>query len=253
MRISLLQSTLVWEDIPANLAAFEQRISALPDTDLIVLPEMFSTGFTMRPNRVAEPMDGQTVNWMKAMAAKTGAALCGSAVIEVDGKYFNRCLFVHPTGEVVHYDKRHLFTLAGEDEAFTAGREKLIVTYKDFRICPLVCYDLRFPVFSRNVEAYDLLIYVANWPEPRVSAWDALLKARAIENMSFAVGVNRVGKDGNGQCYVGHSQVFDMLGNPMGNSSEDEAIINVSLDKGALLEARQKFGFLNDRDTFTVV
>lgn len=253
MRISLLQSSLVWEDIPANLAAFEQRISSLPDTDLIVLPEMFSTGFTMQPNRVAEPMDGQTVNWMKAMAAKTGAALCGSAVIEVGGKYFNRCLFVHPTGEVIHYDKRHLFTLAGEDKAFTAGKEKFIIEYKGFRICPLVCYDLRFPVFSRNVEAYDLLIYVANWPEPRVSAWDALLKARAIENMSFVAGVNRVGNDGNGHRYVGHSQVFDMLGNPMGDLSEDEALINVSFDKNALLEARQKFGFLNDRDTFTVV
>lgn len=253
MRVSLIQSSLVWEDVPANLSAFEQQIAALANTDLIVLPEMFSTGFTMQPNRVAEPMNGPTVNWMKAMAARSGAALCGSVVIEEDGKYFNRCLFVCPTGEIVHYDKKHLFTLAGEDKAFTAGTHKLIIEYKGFRICPLICYDLRFPVFSRNMEDYDLLIYVANWPEPRVLAWDTLLKARAIENMSYVAGVNRVGMDGNGHRYVGHSQFFDMLGHPMGESSEEEAAITVELDKKALLEARQKFGFLNDRDSFKVI
>ena len=253
MRVSLLQSSLIWEDVSANLSKFERQISALPDTDLIVLPEMFSTGFTMQPRRVAETMHGQTARWMVEMASQTDAAVCGSVVIEEQGNYFNRFLFVYPNGITVHYDKRHLFTLDGEDKAYAAGREKRIIEYKDFRICPLVCYDLRFPVFSRNAEDYDLLVYVASWPEPRISAWDALLRARAIENMSFVVGVNRVGTDGNGHRYVGHSQVFDVLGNPRAALTEEESTITVELDKNTLLEARQKFGFLNDRDSFTVV
>jgi len=162
-------------------------------------------------------------------------------------------VFVFPSGEIKTYDKRHLFTLAGEHNAYTAGQDKLVVEYNGFRICLLVCYDLRFPVFSRNNDDYDVLVYVANWPEPRVAAWDALLKARAIENMSFVVGVNRVGQDANAHRYIGHSQVFDAFGAPQLAESESDEILITEINKNKLLEARQKFGFLNDRDRFTVI
>lgn len=253
MKVSLIQSELIWEDVSANLNSFSQIIDKVSGVDLIVLPEMFPTGFTMHPERVAETMDEQAVNWMKKTAAGKNAAVCGSVVITEAGKYYNRLLFVFPSGEIRHYDKRHLFTLAGEDKAYTAGTERLIVDYKGFRICPLVCYDLRFPVFSRNTEEYDLLLYVANWPEPRIAAWDALLKARAIENMAYVAGVNRIGKDDNGHHYIGHSQVFDAFGNNLTGISSTAGIINADLDRNALLEARQRFGFLNDRDRFTVI
>jgi predicted amidohydrolase len=253
MKIALIQTRLEWENSSANRTRFSDKINSLENADLIVLPEMFSTGFTMHPSSVAESMDGETVTWMKKMAIEKGIAICGSVVISEQDKYYNRLLFVLPSGEIRKYDKRHLFTLAGEDKAYTAGTERLIVEYKGFRICPLICYDLRFPVFSRNTENYDLLLYVANWPEPRIAAWDTLLRARAIENMSFVLGVNRVGKDSNGHNYIGHSQAFDALGNSLLDASESDEILIVDLNKNALLETRQKFGFLNDRDAFTVV
>jgi predicted amidohydrolase len=253
MKIALIQTRLEWENSSANRTRFSDKINSLENADLIVLPEMFSTGFTMHPSSVAESMDGETVTWMKKMAIEKGIAICGSVVISEQDKYYNRLLFVLPSGEIRKYDKRHLFTLAGEDKAYTAGTERLIVEYKGFRICPLICYDLRFPVFSRNTENYDLLLYVANWPEPRIAAWDTLLRARAIENMSFVSGVNRVGKDNNGHNYIGHSQAFDALGNSLLDASESDEILIVDLNKNALLETRQKFGFLNDRDAFTVV
>jgi predicted amidohydrolase len=253
MKIALIQTRLEWENSSANRTRFSDKINSLENADLIVLPEMFSTGFTMHPSSVAESMDGETVTWMKKMAIEKGIAICGSVVISEQDKYYNRLLFVLPSGEIRKYDKRHLFTLAGEDKAYTAGTERLIVEYKGFRICPLICYDLRFPVFSRNTENYDLLLYVANWPEPRIAAWDTLLRARAIENMSFVSGVNRVGKDNNGHNYIGHSQAFDALGNSLLDASESDEILIVGLNKNALLETRQKFGFLNDRDAFTVV
>jgi predicted amidohydrolase len=253
MKIALIQTRLEWENSSANRTRFSDKINSLENADLIVLPEMFSTGFTMHPSSVAESMDGETVTWMKKMAIEKGIAICGSVVISEQDKYYNRLLFVLPSGEIRKYDKRHLFTLAGEDKAYTAGTERLIVEYKGFRICPLICYDLRFPVFSRNTENYDLLLYVANWPEPRIAAWDTLLRARAIENMCFVSGVNRVGKDNNGHNYIGHSQAFDALGNSLLDASESDEILIVGLNKNALLETRQKFGFLNDRDAFTVV
>lgn len=253
MKLALVQSALYWENAKENIAAFSAKIKSIPGkADLIVLPEMFSTGFTMNPENVAQTMDGETVSWMKKTAAERDSAICGSVVISENGHYFNRLLFVLPSGEIKHYDKRHLFTLAGEEKTYTQGKERLVVEYKGFRICPLICYDLRFPVFSRNTEAYDVLVYVANWPEPRIVAWDTLLKARAIENMSFAIGVNRVGKDNNGHNYIGHSQVLDCFGNPIVAPEENEGIFVAELNKNALLEARQKFGFLNDRDSFTV-
>lgn len=253
MKVSLIQSALYWEDSKANIESFSDKIKSISGhVDLIVLPEMFSTGFTMNPKSVAQTMNGETVSWMKKTAAEYDCAICGSVVITENGNYFNRLLFVFPSGEIKHYDKRHLFTLAGEEKTYTQGKERLIVEYKGFRICPLICYDLRFPVFSRNTEDYDLLIYVANWPEPRVLAWDTLLKARAIENMSFVIGVNRVGKDNNGHNYIGHSQALDCFGNTIVAPEEHEGIFVADLNKNALLEARQKFGFLNDRDSFTV-
>jgi len=252
MKVSLVQPDLTWENSAANIEALGRKISAIGETDLIVLPEMFSTGFTMCPESVAQTMEGETVSWMKAIAAEKNSAICGSVVIQDKANFYNRLVFVFPSGEIAHYDKRHLFTLAGEHNAYTPGRKKVIVDLKGFRICLQICYDLRFPVFARNNDDYDVSLYVANWPEPRIIAWDTLLRARAIENMSFAIGVNRVGKDANGHNYIGHSQAFDALGAPLLETSESDEVFTVELNKNSLLEARQKFGFLNDRDRFTV-
>jgi omega-amidase len=252
MKISLLQTSLVWEDPLANLDNFEKLINGIGATDLIVLPEMFSTGFTMKPGAVAETMDGDTIGWMKKIAAANDCAITGSLVILENGKYFNRLLFVYPDGIIKTYDKRHLFSLAGEDKAYTSGSEKLIVEYKGWKICPLVCYDLRFPVFASNAEEYDLLLYVANWPSPRIFAWDILLKARAIENMCYVAGVNRIGEDANGHPYPGRSQVLDCLGATVLDAYGDNGIFTVELDREKMLETRQKFGFLNDRDRFNL-
>lgn len=254
MKISLIQTSLIWEDAEANRNNFEKLINGIAEaTDIIVLPEMFATGFTMEPAICAEPMDGKTVNWMKEMAAFKDSAVTGSLVIEENGKYYNRLLFVLPDGEIKFYDKRHLFSLAGEEKAYTAGAERLIVEYREWKICPLVCYDLRFPVFSRNTEAFDLLLYVANWPSPRLVAWNALLKARAIENMCYVAGVNRVGIDSNGHEYPGHSQVLDCLGAHSIAPSSAEGVFTVILNKESMLETRKKLGFLNDMDRFTVL
>ena len=186
LKIALIQSDLVWENPKKNRKHFKEKIESISKpVDMIVLPEMFSTGFTMNAKDVAETMDGKTVAWMKKKALKTNAAIIGSLVISEDGKFYNRLLFVEPSGDIHIYDKRHTFTLAGEEKIYASGTKKLIVDYKGWKICPLVCYDLRFPVWARNTENYDVLLYVANWPKPRILAWDTLLKARAIENMSY--------------------------------------------------------------------
>ena len=253
MKIALIQSSLIWENPKANRIYFEEKINAIKEKiDLIVLPEMFTTGFTMNPNEVAETMQGETVFWLKKLAKEKNCAITGSLVIEEKGNYYNRLVFVFPSGEIQTYDKRHLFTLAGEDKVYTSGKEKLIIDYLGWKICPLICYDLRFPVFARNTEDYDLLIYVANWPEPRINAWDVLLKARAIENMSYVIGVNRIGEDQNKHNYPGHSQVLDVLGNYLIAPNEQEGVFITVLDKEKMLEARAKFGFLNDRDSFQI-
>lgn len=253
MKISLIQTALTWEDAAANRAAFSEKINAIDEVvDLIVLPEMFATGFTMNPSAVAETMEGESVRWMKQTAIAKGCAITGSLVIEEDGRYYNRLLFVLPDGEVKTYNKRHLFSFAGEDKHYTAGTDKLIVEYKGWKICPLVCYDLRFPVFARNTEGYDLLLYVANWPQIRTFAWDALLKARAIENQAYTIGVNRVGQDANGHAYSGHSQVLDALGAYVLEPQETDGVFTVELSKETLDETRAKFAFLNDRDSFTL-
>lgn len=253
MKTALLQSNLIWENPQANRDHFSEQIIAITeDLEIIVLPEMFSSGFTMNPESVAETMQGDTIFWMKMMAQNKNCAIMGSVVIVENDQYYNRLIFVYPSGTIQTYDKRHLFSLAGEDKAFRRGTEKLIIDYNGFKICPLICYDLRFPVFSRNAEDYDLLVYVANWPKARIQAWDVLLQARAIENISYVIGVNRVGADGNGHEYIGHSQAFDPLGNAMIESCENEAVLFVEIEKKNLQEVRQKFAFLNDRDTFTV-
>lgn len=253
MKIALIQSSLCWENPKNNRNHFEEKINAITETiDLIVLPEMFSTGFTMNPNQVAETMQGETVLWLQSLAKAKNTAITGSLVIQEKGNFYNRLLFVFPSGEIEFYDKRHLFTLAGEDKIYTAGKEKLIVEYKGWKICPLICYDLRFPVFARNVEEYDILIYVANWPKIRITAWDTLLKARAIENMSYTIGVNRIGFDENNFEYNGRSQAIDSLGNYIIAPQETETVLIVELNKEKLIEARKKFNFLNDQDEFSL-
>lgn len=253
MKIALIQSSLVWENPKANRNNFEDKINAISEkVDLIVLPEMFTSGFTMNPKDVCEAIDGETVLWLKLIAKAKNSAITGSLIIKENNNYYNRLVFVFPSGEIQFYDKRHLFTLAGEEKVYTFGKKKLIIEYKGFKICPLICYDLRFPVFSRNTEEYDVLLYVANWPKVRINAWDALLKARAIENISYTIGVNRVGIDNNKLEYNGHSQIIDFSGNYLLEPQENEGIYYTKLHKNDLLDFREKFGFLNDRDSFTV-
>ena len=253
MKVALIQSNIIWEDAEQNRNDFEAKINTIAsNVDLIVLPEMFTTGFSMHPEPIAETMEGNSVLWLKTIAKSKNLAITGSLVIRENDKFYNRLVFVFPSGEIQHYDKRHLFSLAGEDKTYSAGAKKLIIEYKGWKICPLICYDLRFPVFSRNTEEYDLLLYVANWPTVRINAWDALLKARAIENMCYTIGVNRIGEDGNHHPYPGHSQVLDFLGNDIIKPSQEETILIAELDKKQLLETRNKLGFLNDRDIFEI-
>lgn len=251
MKVALIQSSLFWENPKANRNYFEEKINAIIEKiDLIVLPEMFSTGFTMNPELVFETMEGETIQWLQTLAKAKNSAITGSLVIKENGNFYNRLVFIFPSGEIQFYDKRHLFTLAGEDKVYTSGSEKVIVEYLGWKICPLICYDLRFPVFARNVEDYDLLIYVANWPKTRINAWDILLKARSVENLCYTIGVNRIGFDNNNFEYVGHSQAIDFLGNYILEPQENEGIFKVELNKEKLFETRSKLGFLNDRDTF---
>ena len=251
MQVILVQAPLIWENPKLNRDYFEKIIKSISEkVDLIVLPEMFTTGFTMNPSAVSETIQGETVSWMQSLAKAKNCAITGSVVIKENGNFYNRMLFVFPSGEIQHYDKRHLFTLAGEEKVYTAGTQKLIVEYLGWKICPLVCYDLRFPVFARNVEDYDVLLYVANWPKIRTNAWDILLKARAVENMCYTIGVNRTGVDGNNHEYIGHSQAVDFLGNYIIQPHETEGVFIVELDKKKLDETRNKLAFLDDKDEF---
>ena len=253
LHIAAIQANLIWEQSDQNRQAFEKIIDQLSNVDLIVLPELFSTGFTMKPALVAETMDGETVAWMRSIARSKSIAIVGSLVIEENSNYYNRAVFVHPDGRLETYDKRHAFGLAGEDEEYTSGTQKLIVDYKGWKLFPLICYDLRFPVWSRFNEEYDALIYMANWPKPRILAWDSLLRARAIENMSYCMGVNRVGVDENGYEYIGHTSIFDFLGEKVADTEEGkEGFLTYTLTKSALYETRKKLNFLNDRDQFEI-
>ena len=252
MKVALVQAPLVWEDKKKNIEYFNTVLDQLEsDVDLVVLPEMFTSGFTMRPEKGYSVMDGEEVGWLRLMAKKHSFALTASVIIKEDEFFFNRMFFVFPDGSLKTYDKRHLFSLAGEEKVYKAGKERLIVNYKGWNICPLVCYDLRFPVFSRNLDSvYDLLIYVASWPDQRIYAWDTIIKARAIENMSYVVGVNRCGIDENNNVYSGHSQVIDYLGVCIVEPIIGECVEYVTLDKEKQDIARSRFGFLKDADSF---
>lgn len=254
MKTVLIQTDIIWENPSENRRVLEDKINTITDKiDLIILPEMFTSGFTMNPNLVVETMDGATISWLQNIAKSKNCAITGSLVITENGDFYNRMVFVFPDGKVQHYDKRHLFTLAGEDGIYTSGNEKVIINYSDWKICLQVCYDLRFPVFSRNTENYDLLIYVASWPKVRTNAWDILLKARAVENLSYTIGVNRIGTDNNNFEYIGHSQIIDELGNFIIAPTEKEGVFIANLDKNKMLETRNKLNFLNDKDNFNLI
>ena len=250
-----IQADLVWENPTKNLALFEEKIKTLStNTDLVVLPEMFTTGFTMHPEKVAESMDGISIKWLQQTAIKNNFAIVGSLVISENENFYNRLIFVHPSGKIETYNKRHSFTLAGEDKVYTSGTKKLLIDYKGWKICPLICYDLRFPVWARNTDNYDLLLFMANWPVARIKAWKTLLKARAIENMSYVIGVNRTGKDANNYEYSGDSLIIDYLGDELSSLKKNEVdIVNATLFKDKQNKVRKKLGFLNDKDSFTIL
>jgi omega-amidase len=286
LTITTIQSNLQWEDKAANLQQFEEKIRGLQQrTEVVILPEMFSTGFSMNTEKLAEKMDGPTVAWMKQLSAERKIILTGSLIIEEEGKIYNRLVWMLPNGQYGYYDKRHLFAYGQEDQHYTSGHKRLIASVKGWKINLLVCYDLRFPVWSRQKPAassladlvasemeardlpmpppeetgssiidstpeYDLLIYVANWPERRNHAWKTLLQARAIENQCYVVGVNRVGKDGNDLYYSGDSMVVDAMGAPMYTKSHDEDVFTITLQKDSLEEIRNKLPFLKDADRF---
>jgi predicted amidohydrolase len=252
LKIALVQTSIIWENSEQNRTELSKKINAISsDVDLIILPEMFTTGFTMTPQNLGKEEGKFTLNWMQKISKEKNAALTGSIPFHENGSYTNRLFFVEPDGSYRQYDKRHTFTLAGEDEVYKAGKERVTIDFKGFKICPLICYDLRFPVWARNTIDFDVLIYVANWPKPRITAWDTLLKARAIENMSYCVGVNRIGTDEAGHQYSGHSAVYDGLGKQL-VYSEDEEIICATLSKEHIDMVRGKLKFLADRDEFTL-
>ena len=259
LTISLIQSNLHWHDVDANLAMFEEKIWQIEGhTDLILLPEMFNTGFTNATKHLAEMMNMKTFRWMKQQANQTGAVVAGSLIIREGEQFFNRLIWMEPGARFHTYDKRHLFRMAGEHHYFSAGRDKLVTALHGWKICPMICYDLRFPVWSRNQwhkergHAYDLLLFVANWPAKRISAWDTLLKARAIENLSYVAGLNRVGKDGNDIAYNGHSAVIDPLGSTLHLLADEECTITLTLDKSKLEKLRSDFPAHQDSDTFLI-
>ncbi len=255
LNVSMIQADLHWENPEANLEMFAQLIDEVPsNTDLVVLPEMFSTGFSMEPEKWAETESGASVHWLKSMTQKTNAVVTGSLIIEDDGKYYNRLFWMRPDGSYESYDKRHLFSLAGEEKHYSPGSKRLVVELNGFKIMPLVCYDLRFPVWSRNDLNYDVLLYVANWPERRAYYWKQLLIARAIENQAYVIGVNRVGDDGNGVYHSGDSICLDALGAEAQKAESGKAeIIHMTLSKDSLNRVRNTFRFLNDKDDFEIV
>jgi predicted amidohydrolase len=253
VKVSLIQTATHWHDPEANHRHFHELLNQVPaDTGLVVLPEMFSTGFTMSSREVAQPMEGATVNWLIDEAAARQKALCGSVVIEESGAFYNRFLWVTPDGVTACYDKRHRFRMAGEHDHYSAGENRLIVEYQGWRICPMVCYDLRFPVFFRNRGDYDVLVCVANWPAARAVHWETLLKARAIENQCYVVAVNIIGTDGNDVDYAGGSCVLDPQGEPLAIAGDADGVFSATLDQGQLADYRQRFPAWQDADAFSL-
>jgi omega-amidase len=259
LTITTIQSNLFWEDNQANMQMLQQKIDSITDkTEIVILPEMFTTGFSMQPELFAETMDGETVEWMKMVSNKNGIVLTGSVMIEEDGKYFNRLIWILPNGQLGYYDKRHLFAYGEEDKHYSSGNKRLIASVKGWKINLQVCYDLRFPVWARQqpkdgAPEYDVLIYVANWPERRSHAWKTLLCARAIENQCYVIGVNRVGDDAKNIHYSGNSLVIDPMGQVLYHMADEEDINTITLSKEKLEEVRTRFPFLNDADDFSIL
>jgi predicted amidohydrolase len=280
LSVSLIQTNLAWEDKAANLSMFEEKINALNHTEVVVLPEMFSTGFSMRPEMLAETMDGESVAWMKKMASSKKVIITGSLIIEEDGNYYNRLIWMLPNQQYGYYDKRHLFAFAGEHQHYSAGAKRLIASVKGWKINLQVCYDLRFPVWARQKNSpvlslededdkefggpqyvgqapdepeYDILVYVANWPQRRSHAWKTLLQARAIENQCYVIGVNRVGNDGNNIYHSGDSMIVDPLGEVLYTRPDEEFVYTTTLERKNLEEVRAKLPFLKDGDSFLIV
>ena len=255
LRVSLVQQPLVWHDPAANRAHFEALLLPLAGrTDLVVLPETFTTGFSMQVETLAEPAGGPTARWLSELASRLDAVVTGSVITADGGRYYNRLLWAEPSGVLRHYDKRHLFRMGREQQHFSPGRESWSTPWRGLRICPLVCYDLRFPVYSRRRTGldYELLLYVANWPAARADAWRQLLRARAIENQAYVVGVNRVGADGLGVPHPGDSAVVDYLGQPLAEAGAEPALLTVTLDGGRLHAFRDRFPAHLDADRFTL-
>lgn len=260
LKITLIQSDIHWEDIGANLSMFEEKIWQISgSTDVIVLPEMFTTGFTMAAPRMAEMMNLRTTKWMRQMADQTGALILGSFIANVHDRYYNRLLWMEPGGHFKTYDKRHLFRMSNEHKTYSSGESLLVGSWKGWKICPLVCYDLRFPVWSRNKFdittkrlLYDVLIYVANWPTARIEAWNTLLKARAIENLSYVVGVNRVGLDGNSIEYNGQSAIISPKGESIFTIEGMESVRTLELNANSLQAFRDRFPAYMDADEFSL-
>lgn len=269
LTITTIQSALHWENCEANLQMFDKKIRNISGkTELVILPEMFTTGFSMNPYSFAETMDGRTVTWMKNLAAEKNVIITGSVIIAeelpADGgrAFYNRLIWTLPNGQLGHYDKRHLFAYAGEHEHYRSGGRRLVASVNGWRVHLLICYDLRFPVWSRQTTPllgqtddraeYDLIIYVANWPERRQHAWRTLLQARAIENQSYVVGVNRVGHDGNQVYYAGDSMIVDPVGDVLYSKLNDEDVFTTTLDREHLNETRRRLPFLADADRFTI-
>jgi len=251
LRVTIIQCDLAWQDPATNRARLARHFRGLLGrTDLVVLPEMFPTGFSMDADVLAEDMDGPTVGWLREEAAALGCAITGSLIVRDGEHYYNRLVWARPDGSLAHYDKRHLFRMAGEHEHFAAGNRRLVVELKGWRICPMVCYDLRFPVWSRSRGDYDALLYVANWPARRRLAWQSLLRARAIENLACVVGVNRIGRDGNGVAYSGDSVVLDHLGQPLGSEGDGDRVETAVLDLESLQAWRRSFPAHLDADDY---
>jgi len=252
LKFTLVQSDIVWEDRDANLLQYEKMLEPIGSGEIVVLPEMFATGFSMKPELYAEPMQGTIHTWMQQMAREKKCILTGSVIIEEEGKYYNRMLWVLPNGQYGYYDKRHLFAYAGEDKHYSPGNKRLIVQVNGWKIALMICYDLRFPVWLRNTpqNPYDVLLIVANWPERRSMAWKTLLQARAIENQCYVIGVNRVGIDGNQIMHSGDSSVWDPMGNLCWQETGKVAVHTLTLDKEVLQASRTQFPFLQDAYSF---
>ncbi len=252
LKITIVQPNIIWEDIKANIKMYSEMLKNSVQTDVIAFPEMFTTGFSMQPEKLKETMSGTSVMWMKDLAGEKNASVVGSLIIEDNGKVWNRAVWVFPDGKITFYDKRHLYTMGEEDLHYAPGQEKLIVEFRGWKFCPLICYDLRFPVWSRNTENYDVLIYLANWPAPRHHVWKNLLVARAIENQAYCVGANRTGSDGAGINYLGNSALVS----PKGFAEfmdANEGIETFEISYSELHSFRKSFPLLNDQDNFQIL